>query len=387
MPPREPSVPLFALERRDFLVVIGIWATWTAGTLLIASLAAMLPGSTPPAWGPELTSIAPPLARWDAGWYSSVAQDGYHFDPAAPTNNVRFYPLYPLAMRLVSATTGLSLFTTGIAISIASLLLALLILADLVKRETGPDRIPAVLMSLLFFPTAFYFAAVYSESFFLLTTLAAFWAARQRRWLLVGIAGAAASLSRLNGVLILVPVAYLAWRELRERPRALAGPLAAVGLILAGAAAYPIFLWRRFGSPLVYFHIGAGWTHKPTPPWLLARRVGSEFLARIRVILDGRSGTFFLCFLTAIFFIAISVALLFRGPRDGALYAIATMLLLAASGSIDAFPRYVLPLFPCFMLLGRILYRSAVLSFAYVFLGLGIFGILLHRFVHWLWVA
>jgi mannosyltransferase PIG-V len=386
MPERDPSAPLFALERRDFLVVIGIWATWTLGTLLLAFLAAVFPGGNPSAWGPELTSTAPPLARWDAGWYRSVAQEGYHFDAAATTNNVRFYPLYPLAMRLVSTLTGLSFFTSGIAISIASLLIALLILADLVKQETGADRIPSVLMSLLFFPTAFYFAAVYSESLFLLSTLAAFWAARQRRWVLSGVAGAAASLTRLNGFLILVPVAYLAWRELRERVPSIARPLMAVGLILAGAAAYPVFLWRRFGTPMVYFHLGAGWTHKPTPPWSLARRVGSEFLARVRSF-DGRSGTFFLCFFTAILFIAISVAVLFRGPRDGALYAIATMLLLATSGSIDAIPRYVLPLFPCFMLVGGLLYRSAILSFAYVFLALGVFGILLHRFVHWIWVA
>jgi mannosyltransferase PIG-V len=386
MPSRQQSEPLLALERRDFLLVAGIWATWTAGTLLIASLAARLPGSTPPAWGPDLTSIAPPLARWDAGWFLSVADQGYRFDPTTPTNNVRFYPLYPLAMRLVSRTTGLPLFTAGITISVASLFLALLILADLVKKETGRDWIPVTLMSLLFFPTAFYFAAVYSESPFLLTTLGAFWAARQRRWLLAGIAGAAASLTRLNGVLILVPVAYLAWRELRQRPPAVARPIAALGLILAGAAAYPIFLWRRFGTPMVYFHVGAGWTHKPTPPWLLGRRIGSELLAHMHK-LGETGGTFFLCFLTAIFFVALSVALFFRGSRDGALYVIATLLLLASSGSIDAFPRYVLPLFPCFMLLGRVLYRSAILTFAYVFLGLGIFGILLHRFVHWIWVA
>jgi hypothetical protein len=383
---QRPAVPLVSLERRDLLAVAGIWAVWSLATLLFAWMAAMLPGGDPSPWDSSLTATAPPLARWDAGWYRDVAHSGYRYNPDAPTNNVRFYPLYPLAMRIVSGVTGISLFRSAVLISIACLLPALILLADFVRRERGGEGIGPVLTALLFFPTAFYFAAAYSESLFLLTTIAAFWAARQGRWLFAGIAGAAASATRLNGVLILVPMAYLAWKEWQTRSRRAYRAPAALLLGLAGAAAYPVFLWQRFGSPLVYFHIGYGWTHKPTPPWVLARRVGSELLARVKTV-DAKSLTFLLCFGCVVLFGALTVALLLRGPADSAAYVFATMLLLASSGSIDAVPRYVLPLFPCFMLLGNAMRRSAVLRFAYSFVGLGLYGVLLHRFVRWIWVA
>ncbi len=387
MSKHRPAFGLLSLERRDLLLIAGIWAVWTAATLLFASLAMTLPTNTQAQWEPAVMASAPPLARWDAGWYHEVARAGYHFQSSSPTSDVRFYPLYPIAMRVVAGLTGWSLFTSGTAVSVLCLLPALLLLADLVRRERGADAIVPALAALLFFPTSFYFAAVYSESMFLLATVAAFWAARQSQWLLAGIAGAAASLTRLNGMLILLPLLYLAWLELRRDPPQVLRPVSGLGLAIAGAAAYPAYLWVRFGSPLVYFRVGdAGWPHRPTPPWVTARRVGSELLARLSRS-DGGSVLFFLALASAVLFGILSIVLMIRGPLDYGLYMIATMLLLSSSGSLDALPRYVLPLFPGFILIGIAFRRSAWLLFAYSLTGLGLYGILLHRFVHWLWVA
>ena len=47
--------------------------------------------------------------------------DGYSFDPSVRENNVGFYPLYPIATRLLSRALRAPLLPTGIALSLACL--------------------------------------------------------------------------------------------------------------------------------------------------------------------------------------------------------------------------------------------------------------------------
>ncbi|HWC66127.1 MAG TPA: hypothetical protein VG777_08590, partial [Thermoanaerobaculia bacterium] len=107
--------------RGAFPKVLALWAVWAAATLLVAAGAASLPVSTAKGWGPELSSIAPPLARWDSGWYYGIATLGYRYDPAHPQNSIGFYPLYPVIVRAVSSALHTPVFETGIAISLLCL--------------------------------------------------------------------------------------------------------------------------------------------------------------------------------------------------------------------------------------------------------------------------
>lgn len=365
-----------------------IWAIWSTGVLLLAAMAAALPTGTKSLWGPELTAAAPPIVRWDAGWYMNVAQNGYSYSPDRSGNTVRFYPLYPLLTR-AAWKLGVPLLFAGIVVSLISLLAALLLMVDLLAERSGADAVLPGIATLLFFPTSFYFTAYYTESLFLLTTVAAFWAAGRGRWALAGLAGAAASLTRLNGVLILVPILWLLWESAGRRRRGLRPShlLPVLGTI-AGALAYPVFLWMKFGSALIFFQgEKAGWAHRPTPVWQLVSQTAGEFGARLSRLSSGGGLLFFLNLAAILLFLALTLALFLRRELAGGLYAAATLLLLLNSGSLDAMMRYVLSLFPCLFLLSDLLRRRPVLAFAYAFLGAGLLGVLLHRFVHWKWVA
>src|ERR1700694_4484175 len=134
--------------------VAAIWAIWSFAVLLFAAAAASFPvhvhGAT--GWGSALTAQAPPLARWDSGWYLGIAQDGYRYDPDARVGTLHFSPLYPLAVRLVWRLTGLPILWTGIACSLVSLLGALVFIADLFEEESPGMALPAI-AALLAFPT------------------------------------------------------------------------------------------------------------------------------------------------------------------------------------------------------------------------------------------
>ena len=329
---------------------------------------------------PWITTFdAPPLARWDSSWYHSVAVEGYRFDPARPENNVGFYPLYPQVVRIASGALGTALLPTGIALSILCLGAALLLMGDLFAEWGGPGTGLAGAASLLLFPTAFFLAAFYTESLFVLLAAAAIWGARRNRWLLAGVAGFGLSLTRFNGFLIIPAIAAYAWQTVRAREGSPVRPVLAVALAAAGAAVYPFYLWRRFGDPLLYVHSKMmGWPVRPGPPWISwghsVERLGTSSLAAVELA-------------SASLFCVLTVELFRRRLFPEGLFVGGTLLLLFTSGSLEGVQRYVLVLFPCFFPLAAFLRGRPALAFAYAFAGIGAGTVLLHRFVHWLFVG
>ncbi|MBQ8300963.1 MAG: hypothetical protein IJX57_03255, partial [Clostridia bacterium] len=54
-------------------------------------------------------------------------------------------------------------------------------------------------------PFGFYFGAMLTESMFFLTTVASFYYIRKHNWIMVGVCGALAALSRISGVVVIFP--------------------------------------------------------------------------------------------------------------------------------------------------------------------------------------
>ena len=361
-----------------------MWAAWSATILIVASAAMRLPVANSSPW----TAVvhAPPLARWDAVWYHSIAADGYHGAGGGRDANVGWYPLYPLLLRWTAALLRAPILWTGIAISIAALLPALILAADLFAQWGGPGAAVPGIAALLLFPTSFYFASVYSESLFLLTTVAAIWAARRRKWALAAAAGFAAALTRLPGVLLALPLTAYAARSPREDGRI--GAVAAAVAPLAGAAVFPVYLWSRWGDPLLYLHDRlVGSSVSPKPVWALAVAIARE--ARARLGAGGRidDPSFVFQIAAAILFSGLTVALLRRRLVPEGLYVGATLLLLLDSGTLAGFDRYALVLFPGFFVLSEFLRHRPALAFGYVVASTGLGISFLHRFVHWFMVS
>jgi len=110
------------------------------------------------------------------------------------------------------------------------------------------------------FPFALFLQAVYSESLYLLLTLAAFALAERKRFLAAGAVAGLALLTRPTGAALLPALALLAWGE-RDRLRAV-GSLAVAPLLFA---AYPLYLWRAEGDPWAFLHAQRIWTRHLSP--------------------------------------------------------------------------------------------------------------------------
>ena len=339
---------------------------------------------------------APPLARWDAVWYRSVAVDGYSNDPSSAENNVGFYPLYPLALRAISKVLPVNVLWIGIGLSLACLLGALLLAGKIFFEWGGEAGAIRGAAALLLYPTSFYFASVYTESLFLLLTVAAFWAARRGRWAAAGAAGFLASLTRLNGFLVAIPIAWYGWQrwrggraeEGRGGRRGLAGPSAAVAATLVGAAVFPAYLGSRFADPLLYIHSkAAGWGMRSGSLWTLFGRVAAD--TRNAFLDPGGLETlsFASQLASAGLFLYLTVLLFRRGFHAEGLYAAASLLLLFHASTLAGMDRYVLALFPAFFVLASGVARRPALAFACMLFGVTLQVTFLHRFVHWIMVS
>lgn len=370
-------------------------------------------------------AVASPLARWDSVWYLRIADAGY---PAADSPTVAFFPLYPLLTRAVAGLGGghpATLLAAGYIVSIAALLAALVLLYRLTALELGRRLAAPTLLLVCVFPASLFFGAPYSESLFLLASVAALYAARTGHWAWAGMAGAAASGTRSAGILLLVPLALLyLYGPRRDRPpdRTLTpggGWLAASRptyrlkadagwLVLAGAGlgAYAAYLGLAHGDPLAFASVQDFWGREFRGPlegiWqgLVAGFEGARQLAsgaREPVYFDRAGGDPFrvaalnlMLLATLAFALWGTVGVVRRLPLAYGAYVVAA-LLLALSFPVGpqplmSLPRFVAVLFPIFMWLAlaceerRITDRVA-LVFA---IGLGLF---VTQFAGWQFVA
>jgi len=149
--------------------------------------------------------------RFDANWYLKIAMRGYGND-----GSTVYFPVYPMLIRI------LIFFMDPVLAATLVSNLALIGVLALFYRLTATIADDAVarraVIYFLLFPTAFFLTAAYTESLFLFFTLASFLTASRGGWGWSALWGALAALTRLQGVLVIVSLAYMLWRGMRDLP-------------------------------------------------------------------------------------------------------------------------------------------------------------------------
>jgi hypothetical protein len=121
----------------------------------------------------------------------------------------------------------------------------------------------AAAMFLMFAPLGVFFSSAYTESTFLMLSLAAILAARLDKWVVAAVCGMCLAATRNVGVFILVPllIEYFTHHHRREAPvRSLLRPRLLLFLLVPVGSCY--FLWEgymRMPNPLVYWHANLVW--------------------------------------------------------------------------------------------------------------------------------
>lgn len=326
------------------------------------------------------------FSRWDGGWYISVARSGYRFVPGQQSNTA-FFPLYPLLIRGVHAVwpgqNPSSWISAGILVSNAAVLCGLAYLFLLVRMEFNEAVARRTVFYLMIFPTTLFFSAVYTESLFLTTSVAAFYYARKQGWWLAGLFGAAAILTRSQGVVLGVPLAFEYFRQRNFNLWKIRSNILALGLLPAALAGFLLFMYWRTGNAFATRDAQFVWVGESaglTPQW----QTLASFFRRPIAVHGGPRSIVDLIFTVVFTLLTIGAAVRLR-PIYG-IYAVVFLLFTTGWGSFSGMTRYSLILFPAFMILG-LAGRHRLFDRLYVSLATGFAALFMILFAHWGWVG
>jgi Gpi18-like mannosyltransferase len=289
-----------------------------------------------------------PLAiRGDGGWYVGTAIRGYERRPfdAAEQHNWAFFPLYPLSLRAASAITG-GYLLTGMLLSNLFFLPALILLHKTALAfgldEAGADR---TIFYLAAFPASYFFSLPQTESLFLLLTVASFYAARRERWWLAGAVGALATATRFSGIFLVPALAVLYWQRHGFRPRA-----GVLGLLLVplGLLSFMLYLHVITGNAFAFKDVLAAWGR--TSGFFL--RTLLDYVVHPRAISESWNFRF-LNFAAAVTALACGVVLARRREWSLSLYTLLSIIAPLSSLLLQSHARYVVTIFPVFMVLAQ----------------------------------
>jgi hypothetical protein len=313
------------------------------------------------------------FARHDSGWYYQIARTGFHYTPEG-RDTIAFFPVYPLLMRYVGRMFGRSpsdVYLGGIVVSWTAFVVAMIALYHLASLDVPRRRAARAVLFTTIFPFAFFFGVVYTESTFLMFTVLTFYCFRTRRWIAGGLCGALATASRVNGVLMLPALAWMAWRTAETTPRDRALAVAGLVLVTVGVGWYSLFVYQLTSipggshNPFEWAVAIQRWGYYPGgSPWkapfhLLHMLVTHplQYLASDRLApydtLNGLAGILFLA------------AVPFVWSRLGAAYGLFMLVNLwlpLSSGVFEGVGRYCAVMFPCFIWLATIRSRLAAVS-------------------------
>lgn len=290
------------------------------------------------------------FARYDTGWYVGIARDGYRFVEGG-RSNLAFFPAYPMAMRGAGWMLGGSssdYFLGGILVSWTSYVVAMVMLFQLARLDLDEEGAWRTVVLASVFPFAFFFGVAYSESLFLALMVTTVFAFRTNRWTLAALTGALAVCARVNGIMALPALTWLAWRASQQSGRDWR-PWYAVAITVAGFFAWCAYVYWLSGNPLEWAASIQRWGYAPGgAPWQplidLATALwtrGYQFLTTERMApYDTLNG------LTAL---ACAASLPFIWYRLGAAYGLfmlANLVLPLSSGQFEGLGRYCAVLFP-----------------------------------------
>jgi hypothetical protein len=296
-------------------------------------------------------------SRWDAEWYLSIVKNGYVPSANLTTtySNLAFFPLFPDLVRLLTLPFHIKASSTSVYLAVGLLISNLFFLAaayllykmvvQLLHDECIAQR---TIILLIAFPAGFFFSTFYPESLFLFLAVALFYAGLRKRWLLAALCGGLAAITRPQGILLALPLAWLYMGARGWKLRAIRLDALSFLFFPAFLAGHLINLHSITGDWLALIHAQAAWG-RFGQLFLgnLIQQLSSAYLYPFRVDLG-----------LYLVFIGATIYALIKFPSKA--FGISALVMLAMpllSGLWFSLSRYLVTIFPVFIVLGWVTRR------------------------------
>lgn len=311
------------------------------------------------------------LANWDGGHFLGIAQYGY-----SEKFQYAFFPLYPLTINILNKLTNNYLLAAVLISSLASFL-GMHLLYRLTSFHFDKKIAEKVFLSLLFFPTSFYFLTAYSEGLFFLLVIACFYNLSQNKLFLATVFASLASITRLAGLALILGlfVEILTTGGINKRNWYVS--LAPLGFLI-----YCWYLYTKVQDPFYFLTAELHWQRDISLPavsfWETIKNLS-------QVGFVSKHMNVFLDLLFAVFGLGMGIRTFRFLPISFAVYSLASILLPLFTPTLSSMPRFLLPIFPIFILLS--LYKKKSVNLAYQMISLMLLAIFSVLFVNGYWVS
>ncbi|MBV9031963.1 MAG: hypothetical protein JO364_17020 [Pseudonocardiales bacterium] len=323
--------------------------------------------------------------RWDAPHLLRLAEVGYVQSSPPPNTDdpffIVFFPFFPLAVHIVAFALR-DLVLSALVVSFAASVGAGYFLFRLVALDADEETAWRAVLLLFSFPTAYFLAAPFSEALFLFAVLASVYAARTGAWAGAGVAGALATGTRVVGVALapaLLAEVFARRAAIRDSVRRLAW----VSFAAAGLLTYLTINQIVYGNPLWFLEVQrTHWSNQAAPPWQPVRE------AIVALVAGGNDSIFTFIYSGRLAGALVALPLLGLGIRrlrlPDTLYGWTAFILILSSSWLISLPRYLLALYPLFMV-GARLSRPLPVLVPLVFAGATLQGWLMWRYAIGQW--
>ncbi len=191
------------------------------------------------------------LANFDGVHYLKIASHGYEQYEQA------FFPLYPLLIHSLKFLFFNNELIAGLVISNLAFLFGLWIFTKYLGIRNWKLKIWPLIL-LMAFPTSFFFGAFYTEGLFFFLVITSLYFLEKKHYLIAGIFGFFASLTRFMGVFLIIPfIIHLFKKQVKSsRPINLNNVTGYFACLfpLLGLLTYGFYLWKTTGDPFFFLN-------------------------------------------------------------------------------------------------------------------------------------
>lgn len=389
---------------KHFAIIISCFLIWRIILQIIAYNSPSFLEYKPSFAGYELLRVysdTPSYYSWsnfDGVHYLTIANNGYK----AADLIQAFFPLYPVLIK-IGLLSNIPILLTGFMISNLFFILLLYKWYSFFIQFYSKTIVVISILLLLIFPTSFFFTALYGESLFLLLVLLTFDFAHKKRWLFASICAGFASLTRIVGIFLVfslfIEYIYQNKTELKYTVNFLLlflkkhlKNLLIISLSFFGLFSYMYYLFIEFNDPLYFYTVQSKFGAGRESSIILLPQVVWRY---IKIIFTANPQT--LSYYSAVQEMVISIltlfALLIASLRQYKIriswlvFSFGAYFLPTLTGTFSSMPRYVLVIFPLFLVLSQILQKNKYLLFLYSIISLSLLCINTILFIQGYWVA
>lgn len=341
---------LLNLKREEFL---SLFFGSLFFRLLLILLAPLIFAIFKDGWSESWLSL---YYNWDALKYLQISYQGYDVLEKGQHFLLVYLPLWPFLVFLFGSFLGNELAGLLIPLvisSFASVLLYALIKMDYSKKFAYYSFVMSII-----FPTAFYFFLPYTESLFLFLSVFFFIFLRKEKFIWATIFLIFTSLTRITGILLIIPLVIKFWKKRKFKPKELA--FLSVYILIGSLGIFAYFLLNKFytGSFTAFLDIQAKmYTLKQFSFFSIPEQIWDNFMKLISW--KAKNTNSIIVDIFESFFSFSALILLFWGRKILKLeyfaYALACLLILLGQNFWLSNTRYILVIFPLFVVVSSLL--------------------------------